>query len=643
MPSRPIQHQLEDLSRSKFKITLPCEWVFRDKHNDYGIDGEVEIFDKDGKSTGLLFFVQLKATQSTNKKLVKTVKFNIDTLHYYRSLPAPVLIVRYDATNDCFLTMWAHEIDLFYAIKAQKSISVRFKEGSEWEVQDKQNIVSFLEKYRALAKQTLPIPIPTIVTIDKKSTFIINNYTLKDDIINKLAAHNDIIKTTHDQHEALIDISISAEEVIVRVLGDPRCTFQYTPPEDKILLVEEITDLILIGIAGAIAQREMNDLAAKIIFSGNISEKVSRHLNILQLFLPHLLRSSYYDNALKLISSILQDDKSCILEFITHICILISLNRTNERQASAIESFLFNCAETSESIDKQKYGINLYNIGNFYRSRHLPRKAIKFYLRARKFQPAYYKQGYFFAELGGLFFHINKFKISASFYKKALEIESKKDWVPLYADALMFCGNYQESLDTLDPYINSEKNCADEWVLKNFFLDNIVNNFKVKSQDRNEILANKLADISLSEKDELRKNLESSLESDFLCALAWYNIAQNHYREADIYSAAVSFIFSSLLSRTDVEGWVNAVSCLLNIKKHDGLIIHTIKTAYTINRESFRSSLYSRLEESGVDSSSIIDVLETIIATCPTDKEDAELRIPDEAGKMNDILSLIKK
>jgi hypothetical protein len=49
MPKRPKQHQLEDLSRAKFQLCLPEEWVIRDKDKDYGIDCEVELFDEDEK------------------------------------------------------------------------------------------------------------------------------------------------------------------------------------------------------------------------------------------------------------------------------------------------------------------------------------------------------------------------------------------------------------------------------------------------------------------------------------------------------------------------------------------------------------------------------------------------------------------
>lgn len=67
MPKRPAKHQIEDQSRARFRLLLPEAWVFRDITPDYGIDGEVEIFDDTGKSTGLSFLVQLKASESKSK------------------------------------------------------------------------------------------------------------------------------------------------------------------------------------------------------------------------------------------------------------------------------------------------------------------------------------------------------------------------------------------------------------------------------------------------------------------------------------------------------------------------------------------------------------------------------------------------
>ena len=71
MGQRTRNHLIEDESRLFFKKSLPKFWVCRDKNDDYGIDCEVEIFDNKGNSTGLVFWVQLKGTDSDKNKTIK--------------------------------------------------------------------------------------------------------------------------------------------------------------------------------------------------------------------------------------------------------------------------------------------------------------------------------------------------------------------------------------------------------------------------------------------------------------------------------------------------------------------------------------------------------------------------------------------
>ena len=75
MGQRTRNHLIEDESRLFFKKSLPKFWVCRDKNDDYGIDCEVEIFDNKGNSTGLVFWVQLKGTDSDKNKTIKSISF----------------------------------------------------------------------------------------------------------------------------------------------------------------------------------------------------------------------------------------------------------------------------------------------------------------------------------------------------------------------------------------------------------------------------------------------------------------------------------------------------------------------------------------------------------------------------------------
>ncbi|MFW9990309.1 MAG: DUF4365 domain-containing protein [Candidatus Odinarchaeota archaeon] len=67
-------HILEEESRTFLKTLLPDKWVLRNKPLDYGIDCEVEIFDQKGYTTGQVFWIQIKATDSENESNIRSIR-----------------------------------------------------------------------------------------------------------------------------------------------------------------------------------------------------------------------------------------------------------------------------------------------------------------------------------------------------------------------------------------------------------------------------------------------------------------------------------------------------------------------------------------------------------------------------------------
>src|SRR3990167_4155704 len=108
MPIRPRSHILEEQSVRRFGDALPNDWVYRSKAPDYGIDGEVEIFNSDGSSTGLSFNVQLRATD--NAARADLVRLEVDELKYYRPPGGPTAVVRYGSPDGSLFWQWALNI-----------------------------------------------------------------------------------------------------------------------------------------------------------------------------------------------------------------------------------------------------------------------------------------------------------------------------------------------------------------------------------------------------------------------------------------------------------------------------------------------------------------------------------------------------
>src|SRR5258708_28536185 len=150
MPTRPTQHPLEEQSRIAFRAALPACWQFRDKSPDYGIDGEVDIFDETGKATGDQFLVQLKATERSSK-VIPSISLESEWIHYYLSLELPVLLVLWTKESQKLYWTWAGEIDLYYAKPNAKSLTTRLP--NSWGTNTSQQIQQHLNLRRRLKSQ----------------------------------------------------------------------------------------------------------------------------------------------------------------------------------------------------------------------------------------------------------------------------------------------------------------------------------------------------------------------------------------------------------------------------------------------------------------------------------------------------------
>jgi hypothetical protein len=61
MPERSRSHDLEGESRIAFEAAIRPRWKFYPRSQpEYGIDGDLEEFDTERRTTGLHSFVQLK-------------------------------------------------------------------------------------------------------------------------------------------------------------------------------------------------------------------------------------------------------------------------------------------------------------------------------------------------------------------------------------------------------------------------------------------------------------------------------------------------------------------------------------------------------------------------------------------------------
>lgn len=136
MPKRKRNHILEDESKDYFKSLLPNHWIWREKSHDYGIDGEVEIWDKvgeDAEPTSLVFNVQLKATDSKKLTTQKELRVRPDSFDYWLKQDIPTLLVRYCSNKEEPIVYFTWNYDFrLQQTKSGKSYSISFTDSNLW-------------------------------------------------------------------------------------------------------------------------------------------------------------------------------------------------------------------------------------------------------------------------------------------------------------------------------------------------------------------------------------------------------------------------------------------------------------------------------------------------------------------------------
>lgn len=634
MTKRVRQHQLEDLSRSKFSLAIPRNWVCRDKDKDYGIDAEVEIFDDNDRATGLVYWVQLKATESNDETAVKKIDLSIESIKYYKSLDIPVLIARYSETLDRFYCKWAHEIDLFYAKKNAKTIRLTFSEEDIWDEESPIKVKEYLEKMRSIKNGNIKLPIPVCIDIKDNTVNKISRGVFLSSYRVALSEFPEFAVFQSEPKDALLMATLSGDELEVNLSSVSGCTFHSIKAREHEGLAEGIAADTLIGCAIALTRIGQCEMAARIVLDNRLKPRFVQKRDVLVNLIPYLLKTSYFGAAIDAVSDVIASEEDNILEAITCTSALFEATPDDEEKSSKIEGFLKKCLEKYIALGKDPLiGTSHYNLGNHYRSRKLYQKSIRHYLKARRYEKKYLNQFYYYQELGGALFEYGKYHFSSVLYKMALDRGASDSVKPLFADALMHSGKYQLALDVFSEYLNSNEEEHDEWHLKMICLENLIERTGIKEQTRRKEEALAAIDIKKAGEEAFVKLLESAIEMDMLCGLAWFNLGIERSRAGNHQDAAFSFTMCGLVQTWDIEAWVNATLCCFNKEISIQILPSlTLRTGYFFNGDRFLSKLYQELNDR-CDTEVLCQLTNLIEEVLPKTKEGKDIPAVRFMGK----------
>ena len=641
MPIRPIQHELEDISRAKFQLALPQNWVYRDKYKDYGIDGEVELFDDNRKALGLVFWIQLKATASKKESTRMNVDLRIDTLRYYKKLDIPVLLVRYSSYKDSLYVKWVNNVDLFFVKENAKTFRIKLTEKNLWDSTSAEKIEKRLSNLRKLKSGFFNFPLPLTLEIKKEEINGFSKGILISQVRRNLQQFSDFVEYKDIQDESIVEVNLDNEELKLNICDLCGCSFHSINLRKKEKFVEGISQDILLGIATSMIQIGQIEYCGRIIFDNSLQERLLEKKELLTYILPPLFQTSYFNKVIDLVGKIMNDDSSIETDLITIVNILCSSTSKNKLRNNAIEKFFQSRLQRSiNNQDDTQIGISHYNLGNHYRGRGLYLKSIHHYKLAKRYASIYLNQHYYFSELAGVLFLSEKFKISSKLYLKSIELGAPKLTKALYADALLFSGEYEKSKGAFFDYLNSTDSPNEEFLLKAICMESLVNEMNIKKQIRNREKANNLADLSKLKNDiNPKTKLEKAFEQDLLSGLAWFNLGIIHSENMEYDQAAFCFTMAALVQTNDIEAWMNATLCAFNSENEYGLIHLIIRTAYFFNREEYLEALYSRLEAQNKSKQieALIEMIEKILPEQGKKERIPTVRILNEHGIFENI------
>lgn len=609
MGQRTQNHLIEDESRLFFKKSLPKYWVCRDKNDDYGIDCEVEIFNENGDTTGLVFWVQLKGTDSTKDKTIKNIYFKNEKIIQFTNYDIPVLIVRYSTFKKIFYFRWSKNITNFKS--ETKNINVSFYELNLWNDDSHIEIISYLEKQSIIKKGKVKFPIKTIVLREdyeeSKSNIPYSNIT---NIKRCLESQKKYFSLSKNINDSLLQIKVDKNQIVMSFSDFAFSTMKIDFPLLEEKHFEELTKYILIIFAQTLFDIGKNNLGNDVIFDNNLLSIIKTKKEYIISILHHLIQGNYFEETINELTAFFQESEDDnILEIILSVLLISNKKSFDENKLLLYETFLKEQLNISEKR-KNKLGIATasYNLGNYNRSKGNYLESLKFYLKARKFNLDYKSQSYYYYELAGVLFLLNKFNFASKFYSKSLELNTDYHLAKaLLADSLMYSGNYLAAQNKIDEFLNEQTNLQDndEWLLKYSCLKTLIENGHPTSQIRDE----KLAIIHTKNGD-----YEKALECDFLYDLAWFNYGIQELQANNIESAFIAFAFSALLCNNDIEAWTNATLSGFNEKIDPTLLIFVIRVAYYYNGINYLNYVSNQLKLNNPESlDNIMEFIDSIV------------------------------
>lgn len=544
MPTRPREHQIEGISIRFFESLLPPQWVCRRKESDYGVDLEVEVFDKNGQSTSLTFIVQIKATDDPQKE--RSMSISLDRLSYLAGHDAPSMIARYCEPTKTLHFMWISNVFAQVGRPDTKTVTVKFSGSDIWEPVKAQEIFRSLKVYRRLRSRSGEVPFGLSIEADGLSVdekFVLNHGLSQ--ICDSTAA---VVRSADVDN--CVPVSIRVFDNILRVEVD-----------------------VLASVSGRIDELTTPNVLPKLIYAlaflaGQFSFK-SQFTELVRL-----IHERSFTTQSRLVSSAvagLAMDKPDIAadlaswnelhteldqHYWSYFASIMKAGMPKEETKLAAERFLSETMASNLHLPVEARSAFHRNLANFYMTAQEHLLAVRQFNVARKMAPIYLSRAYFLKEFAACLFLRRHYTKAAELYLVAFRLDGGSQVGICAGDALLYSGHFAVATDTYQraiEYAVLEKKTFDELeaTLKSWLSDWVKEHYGFNQWTGKDCLSDRAI---------------------------WMDVIDRSLDETCFESALAAALMEGFLADGDEGLWADAIAFAFNTK-NDQLMIATLSCA----------------------------------------------------------------
>jgi tetratricopeptide (TPR) repeat protein len=567
MPTRPREHELENESRMAFEQALGRSRVYRRLDPDYGVDGEVEEFDREtGRATGVRYWVQLKATDEADHR--KALKLAISNEHadYYRSLQQPLLMVRYHAPARQLYARWFHQYDRYIDGGGRKSVTFRWRDVDAWDSKRPDELNAEAKAFVRLTSSRALFPMrlfleSRVADLDLSSVAMRLQsaaWRVRDILVpafTRPPAAACVITVTSDS------MNFDLARVTAATLHYPTDTSPARLPDDLIAYdALVLVALALERVGQALASSRLAELALPLSsmagderVAAALASEMSRARQIPAAISTFEALDSSGDEA---------ERRAAFAFYLAAISHAPTMNAAeHDHLQAAVQRRVDRLCET----DPSSVAVDVFNLADMERDRGNLDRALSLLDQAKQYDPSYESRQQWWTQRGVILFEAGRPCQAVDSFREAVRRGNDRLTQLQLVEALMSMGRYRDALNAVPDLSDSE--LEDPWVAQLIVvagvLSVIVDDLAIETQERDP-----RAERDLHEECDRRfadgghvpaEYLMQIIRRDALCGLAWLLLSSKETSGSSEDNRDHGLVLS-WLSHADPNQWVHTIA-----------------------------------------------------------------------------------